>query len=275
MTYPVWVNGSEGGRIAPADRGLAYGDGLFETLRVENRRAVFAERHMTRLLASATVFGIALDAAALRRDFSLFLAQVPASCVVKILVTRGPGGRGYLPDPAAQPTVILSAHPLPDHPPLHQAGGIVAALCPLRLGSQPLLAGHKHLNRLEQVLMRRELAGLAADEALVCDQDGFVVEGVFSNVFLVRDGRLCTPHVDRAGVAGVMRAAVLDHARAGGVPVQEGRYFPDDFRSADEVFFCNSVNGIWPVRLLLDRQWLPGPVTRRLQTFWQDQLALS
>ena len=112
-----------------------------------------------------------------------------------------------------------------------------------------------------------------ADEALVCDQDGFVAEGVFSNVFLVRSGCLCTPLVDRAGVAGVMRAAILAHARTQGGAVQEGRYFPDDFRQADEVFFCNSVNGIWPVRTLATRSWLPGPVTRYWQAYWQRCLS--
>jgi 4-amino-4-deoxychorismate lyase len=275
MEHPVWVNGSEGGSIAPGDRGLAYGDGLFETLRVVRGRAVMADLHFSRLAASAAALGIALDLPALCRDFSAFLSRCPAEAVAKIVVTRGAGGRGYLPEPGAVPTVVFSAHPAPSHPEALARDGIVAALSPLRLGNQPLLAGHKHLNRLEQVLLRRELVALDADEALVCDQDGFVAEGVFSNVFLVRAGCLCTPLVDRAGIAGVMRAAILDHARAQGMAVEEERYFPDDFRQADEVFFCNSVYGVWPVRSLLGRQWTPGPRTRALQAFWQERIALT
>ncbi|HEX6591694.1 MAG TPA: aminodeoxychorismate lyase [Moraxellaceae bacterium] len=270
MSGPVWVNGSEGGHLDPADRGLAYGDGLFETLRVEKGRAVLGDLHFSRLRDSAAALGLALDVAALQQDFLRFLQACPARCVAKIIVTRGVSGRGYLPDPAAVPTVIFSAHPLTEIP--EAQDGIEAAVCTLQLGLQPLLAGHKHLNRLEQVLLRRELEALGKREALVCASDGQVVEGVFSNVFLVRDGVLYTPLIDQAGVRGVMRAAILAHAAAQGIPTQESRLTVDAFRDADEVFFCNSVNGIWPVSGLSGRHWTQWPLTRRLQAFWQEQL---
>jgi 4-amino-4-deoxychorismate lyase len=145
-------------------------------------------------------------------------------------------------------------------------------MCTLRLAEQPALAGHKHLNRLEQVLLRRELAMLEADEGLVLDAGGRVVEGVFSNVFLVLGGELHTPRIDVAGIRGVMRAVLLREAAALGHKVVEGHYGPKDFLAADEVFFCNSVNGIWPVRALGSREWMPGPVTRHWQAFWQEQV---
>lgn len=278
MKGPVWINGKDDGHLDPADRGLAYGDGLFETLRVEKGRAVLGDAHFSRLQYSAADLGIPLDMAALCQDFSRFLALCAPSCVAKIIVTRGVSGRGYLPDPAALPTVIFSAHALPLHPHSHAAEGIRAAVCAQRLGRQPMLAGHKHLNRLEQVLLRRELAALQADEALVCDVDGFVVEGVSGNVFFVRDGVLHTPRLDTAGVRGVLRAALMDFADRQGIVVHEGFYGRADFMGADEVFFCNSVNGVWPVARLHDghseRQWSPGPLTRHLQAFWQEQLSL-
>lgn len=272
MTYPVWVNGVEGGSLLPSDRGLAYGDGLFETLRVENRRAVFAEAHFSRLSASAAALGIPLRQAELLADFSRFLLSCPASCVAKIVLTRGSSGRGYLPNEEAPPTVIFSAHPLPSYPESFQSDGVVADISGLRLGLQPMLAGHKHLNRLEQVMLRREQAMLSADEMLVCDLDGHVVEGVSSNVFLVRNGELATPLIDQAGIRGVMRGQIIAQAGQMGINVTESRYAADAFLSADEVFFCNSVNGIWPVRRLPGRQWQPGPVTRQLQSFWQEAL---
>lgn len=268
MSYPVWVNGSAEGRLDPADRGLAYGDGLFETLRIHRGRALLEDAHFSRLFTSADALGIPLSSLPLREDFSRFLAACPPACVAKIIVTRGSSGRGYLPDPAALPTVILSAHPLPVVP----AQGMTVAFAGLQLASQPALAGHKHLNRLEQILLRRELASLAADEALVCSREGHVVEGVSANVFLVRDGRLCTPLLDVAGIRGVMRQAVLAHAADIGLPVEEGHYTPDDFRQADEVFFCNSVIGIRPVSRLQERHWGLGPVTARLLDFWQSLL---
>lgn len=273
MIYPVWINGSEGACIDPADRGLAYGDGLFETLRIEHGHAVFLEQHLSRLVNSCHCFGIALDLEKLHQDFSRFQAKCPVSCIAKIMVTRGVSGRGYLPDPAALPTLVFSAHARLPYPKTHELEGVVAAACVQRLGLQPMLAGHKHLNRLEQVLLRRELAELGTDEALVCDLDGQVVEGVFNNVFLVRAGVLCTPHIRMSGVAGVMRSVLMEQASSTGVRVQQGQYTLDDFLKADEVFFCNSVNGIWPVRLLPGRQWQPGSVTRQLQGFWQDSLS--
>jgi 4-amino-4-deoxychorismate lyase len=272
MSYPVWINGSEGSCIDPADRGLAYGDGLFETLRIEQGRAIFLEQHFLRLFNSCHCFGLTLDAQALRQDFSRFLVQCPAFCIVKIMVTRGVSGRGYLPDPDAEPTVIFSAHGKPHHASSCTREGVTAALCEQRLGQQPMLAGHKHLNRLEQVLLRRELAELGSDEALVCDIDGYVVEGVFNNVFFVRTGVLCTPRIDASGVLGVMRAVLLEQAGEIGIAVQQGQYLPDDFLCADEVFFCNSVNGIWPVCRLDEQHWQPGPITRQLQDLWQKSL---
>lgn len=275
MGYPVWVNGVEDGRVHPADRGLAYGDGLFETLRIEQGRAVLADEHFQRLAASAEALGLRIEPEVIRERFAAFLASCPASCVAKIIVTRGVGSRGYLPDPAATPTVIYSAHALPDIPAAHAEQGVVATVCSLRLAEQPALAGHKHLNRLEQVLLRRELDALGADEALVLDAEGWVVEGVFSNVFLVRGSELCTPRIEVAGVRGVLRAAVLHAAACDGHKVLQGQYTPDDFRNADEVFFCNSVNGLWPVRTLDGREWTPGPVTRRWQAFWQERVGAS
>ncbi|MDI1302751.1 MAG: aminodeoxychorismate lyase [bacterium] len=273
MIYPVWINGSAGTCIDPADRGLAYGDGLFETLRIEHGRAIFLEQHLSRLFNSCHYLGIALDAEKLRQDFSRFRATCSASGIIKIMVTRGVSGRGYLPDPAAAPTVIFSSHALPLYPAAFAREGVTAALCVQRLGQQPMLAGHKHLNRLEQVMLRRELAEMGADEALVCDLDGNVVEGVFNNVFLVRAGVLCTPHIEMAGVLGVMRSVLIAQAKADGIQVQQGQYVLDDFLEADEVFFCNSVNGIWPVRCLHDRHWQSGPVTRQLQDYWQSSLS--
>lgn len=269
MLYPVWVNGIEDGRVHPADRGLAYGDGLFETLCVRQGRAVLAQEHFDRLAVGAAVLGIPLELAVVRDRFQAFLAACPPECVAKILVTRGVSGRGYLPDPAGAPTVIYSAYPPPALPVAHTESGIAAAVCELRLAEQPALAGIKHLNRLEQVLLRRELDVLGTDEALVRDSEGWVVEGVFSNVFLVQGGRLCTPRIEVAGIRGVLRAAILHEAARVGDRVAEDDYGVDDFLAADEVFFCNSVNGIWPVRTLAGREWMPGPVTRHWQSFWR------
>lgn len=271
MHFPVWINGVPDGRLDPADRGLAYGDGLFETLLVVARRPVLLEAHLDRLRESAGVLGIPLDLLRLRRELEEFVAACPPDCVVKVILTRGVSGRGYLPNPAASPTRVLAASLAPDWPESHARSGIRVVPCSLRLAAQPLLAGHKHLNRLEQVLLRREVATLGADEGLVQDADGNVIEGVFSNVFVVKDGHLVTPVLAAAGVRGVMRGSIIREALADGTPVSEQALRLEDVLSADEIFFCNSVYGVWPVRECAGRVWAPGVVTRHWQAFWQRQ----
>lgn len=280
MSRRVWVNGTtfEDGNaaaVAVTDRGLAYGDGLFETLRVASGRPVLFEAHLARLAASAAHLGIAFDAKATAVAFAGFVAG-SGDAVAKIILTRGCSGRGYLPDPDAVPTLIFSLH-LPAFAPAELATqGIVTAVCQQPLGISPLLAGHKHLNRLEQVLLRRELAThVHAHEAIVSDVDGYVIEGVFSNVFWVLKGVLHTPQLSRAGVCGVMRQELCDEAQRTGIPLEEGNYRLADVMAADEVFFCNSLYGIWPVRRLAGHERVPGPITRRLQHHWDEMLDAS
>jgi len=280
MIRRAWVNGKtfEDGNaasVAVTDRGLAYGDGLFETVRIAGSRSVLGEAHFARLTASAAALGIVFDASATAAAFADFVAG-SGDAVAKIILTRGSSSRGYLPDPDSPPTLIFTLHPAMTWPAELAAQGMVAAICPSPLGISPLLAGHKHLNRLEQVLLRRELAMYPeAHEALVSDIEGHVVEGVFSNVFWVRDGLLHTPRLNRAGVRGVMRQFLCKQAQLAGIPLEEGAYRLEHVLAADEVFFCNSLYGIWPVRRLSDRVLMPGPVTRRLQHHWDEMLDAS
>ena len=133
------------------------------------------------------------------------------------------------------------------------------------MSEQPLLAGLKHLNRLEQVLARSEWHDPAYAEGLMRDTSGRVVEGVFSNLFLVQDGRLLTPDLQRSGVAGVMRAALLVEAARLAIPCHITDISLEQLQQADELFVCNSVYGVWPVRAFADLSWPVGPLTRKLQ----------
>ena len=133
------------------------------------------------------------------------------------------------------------------------------------LGENPQLAGIKHLNRLEQVLARAELGAHGGFEGLLCSSSGLLASGSMSNVFLVQQGRLCTPCVDRCGVAGVMRAVVLREARQAGIAVHEMPVAPSALGQAEEVFLTNIRIGIRPVDRLDGRSLAVGPVTRLLQ----------
>ncbi|MDH4869933.1 aminodeoxychorismate lyase [Pseudomonas sp. BN515] len=268
---PSWVDGHPAESLSIKDRGLAYGDGLFETIAVRAGRPPLLEYHMARLAEGCRRLGIPLDLQLMRTELLAFSAGLGEG-VAKLMITRGEGLRGYAPPPVALPRRILQSSPFPAYPDGNGEEGVQLFPCTTRLAEQPLLAGLKHLNRLEQVLARNEWQGSEFAEGLMRDQAGRVIEGVFSNLFIVRDGVLVTADLSRCGVAGVMRAALLDSARAEGLKV-EVRDIPfEDFLQADEVFLCNSLFGIWPVRSVTGHHWPVGPLTRKLQAIARDLL---
>jgi len=259
-----WLNGQPLSAGLQRDRGLAYGDGLFETIAVRRGRPRLLERHVQRLAAGCQRLRIPCDVTQVAGEIRAYAALLGEG-VVKLLITRGEGLRGYAPPVDPEVRRLLQGSPEPAYPEAHSVEGIALYPCTTRLASQPLLAGLKHLNRLEQVLARAEWSGTEYAEGLMLDQDGRPVEGVFSNLFLVRDGELLTPALDQCGVAGVMRGLILELAARDGMPVRVSGLALDDLLQADEVFLCNSQYGIWPVRRYAAANWSVGPVTRKLQ----------
>jgi len=258
------INGEPASRLDVADRGLHYGDGVFTTLAVRGGVPLFLSRHLARLQADAASLGLPFPGVSVLADEAHRLCVLHPASVLKIMLTRGTGGRGYRPPAHAAGTRVLSAHPWPDYSPEIREQGVKTRVCNLRLGLNPRLAGIKHLNRLEQVLARAEWCEEAVREGLLLDYEGFLVEGVMSNVFLVQGGRLRTPLLDRCGVAGVMRGLVLDAAEEAGLPVEQARLLPGDAFAADELFLTNSVIGVWPVCALEGRPFPVGGLTRLL-----------
>lgn len=259
-----WVDGLPANELSLRDRGLAYGDGLFETLAVKAGRAVLLERHLQRLAEGCSRLGIAVDLPQVRREL-LAYATAMGEGVLKLILTRGDSLRGYAASPQATPRRILQGSPAAVYPPAHGQQGVRLFPCVTRLAEQPLLAGLKHLNRLEQVIARGEWQDAEHAEGLMLDSFGRVIEGVFSNLFLVRDGVLITADLSRCGVAGVMRAELLAQAQAMGIICHIVDISLEQFCQADEIFLCNSVYGVWPVRAYADLSWPVGPLTRKLQ----------
>ncbi len=270
MLIAAWVNGVPQETVAMTERGFAYGDGHFTTLAVRQGQALLGELHWRRLHEACDRLGISTRHFPLwRESFSRFCTQYP-DITARIVITRGSGGRGYLPDAYAEPNIYFQAWPVAPHPSVWREQGIPTGILSGRLGVSPMLAGLKHLNRLEQVVLRRELALTPYPEAIVLNVDDEVVEGVFSNVFLVRDGVLHTPPLERSGVAGVMRAYLLEAVGGLGIPVRTTPLRVSDLDTADALFFCNSLAGIWPVARFGGRMMPPDPVTRSLQKHLND-----
>lgn len=237
--------------VLAAGRGLAYGDGVFETMRAFDGEVHWWPAHRERLSRGAARLGIAMPPAD-AFDVALrdLLRDYPEA-VVKLVLTRGTGGRGYAPPADVPPVWLLSASALPPAP---RAGGLVLRWCDLRLAAQPALAGIKHCNRLEQVLARAEWRDAGIDEGLLRDVDGDVVCATAANLFVLHEGRWWTPPVDRCGVAGICRGWALDALDAG-----ERRLVPDDVLSSDALVLCNAARGILPVARLGERAWPPHP----------------
>lgn len=206
------VDGAECNDSWPLDRGLLYGDGLFETMRVTGGRIRFEADHRARLAEGCSRLAIKAD---LEDIWALAMAAAArhGHATLRLQVTRGEAAaRGYTPAGTEQARAILAVYPPPAPGELPTRLRVVTL--PLRLGENPLLAGLKHCNRLEQVLARLALRDSpGAFEGLLASSSGSLVSGTMSNVFLELDGELVTPALDRCGVAGVMRAAVLREAR--------------------------------------------------------------
>ena len=259
-----WIDGQPAELLSIQDRGLAYGDGLFETIAVTAGQPSLLERHLARLTEGGARLHIPLDLPLLRAELLAFSRQL-GDGVAKLILTRGDGLRGYAPPQPAQPRRLLLGNPKPSYPAAHAAQGVRLFPCATRLAEQPVLAGLKHLNRLEQVLARGEWRDAEHAEGLMLDGAGRVIEGVYSNLFIVRDGVLITADLSRCGVAGVMRAELLAQAQALGVPVVVADINIEQLQQADEVFVCNSVYGVWPVCAYAALSWPVGPLTRKLQ----------
>lgn len=270
------VNGEYQEAIPATDRGIQYGDGLFETVEIRAGRPVFLKQHIDRLVAACLRLHIpAPSLELLRTEIALLLSKQAVSSpgkshVLKIIVTRGSGGRGYQQPSNIEPTRLLSLHPYPDYPIPYQQCGITARFCQTRLGLSPALAGLKHLNRLEQVLARAEWQTPTIQEGIMLDVNGHVIEGTMSNVFFVKHGRLHTPNLSLSGVAGIIRAIVIQLARQHNINVVENNYNVETLLSAEEIFVTNSIIGIWPLKHLETTPFKIGALTQQLQT-WLDQ----
>ncbi len=261
------VNGAPAESISVTDRGLAYGDGVFRTLRAVNGQPLHWSRHYAKLHGDCAVLGIPCPIESIMLSEIQSAASGHAHAAVKVMVTRGSSPRGYAPPQACVPTRIVIVEPralLPRH-----SGGIPVHLCRLRLAHQPALAGVKHLNRLENVLARAEWCDPAIAEGLLLDQDGFVIGGTMSNLFIVEAGVLVTPDLSRCGVMGVTRARVIDLAREAGVTSRIEHFPLQRLLGADEAFLVNSLIGLWPIAQLADRTWRPGALTQRVGR-WLD-----
>lgn len=263
----ILVNGESKEHIEISDRGFQYGDGLFETIEIRDGHPVFLEHHLERLKSGCLRLYIPFPGAKLLSIEAKELCRrwPTARAVLKIIVTRGSGGRGYRQPDVIQATRVLSLHPYPDYPEIYAEQGIAARFCDTRLGLNSTLAGIKHLNRLEQVMARAEWNDPGIQEGLMLDVNDHVIEGTMTNLFFTKNNNLYTASLDQSGVAGIIRSIVMTISADCGLSVIEHVFTKDELLSADEAFVCNSIIGIWPIRQIGTTRFSVGPIAKSIQ----------
>lgn len=242
------------------NRAFQYADGLFETMRVENAQVPLIAFHLERLQAGCRRLGLVLDDS-FRAQQELFLGMLPNNCVgiARITVFRANGGRGNYTGDSASADIVLQFTATSEI----QQGSWLQPPCDLlpaaiRLYPNPNLAGLKHLNRLDYALATRGFSSSETTEALLLDPDEYVVETPHHNIFAVSGGRLLTPSLEKSGVRGVMRRVLLAAAEAAGfrdVAVKPIHF--TELLTADEIFLCNALRGLVPVRECAGRSFPP------------------
>jgi 4-amino-4-deoxychorismate lyase len=276
LTAAAWVDGRPAQTVPLSDRGLQFGDGLFETLAVVEGRPSLWQAHMKRLSAGARQLRLPPPNTSLLREEAERLCQGLAAATLKVYWTAGDSPRGYARRRTAAPRRILQVF---DNPAGHRrpTDDWDLALCRHRWSENPGLAGIKHLNRLDQVLAREELHGSGCDEGLMLGQDDRVVSGTMSNLFVQCDDVLLTPELHSAGIRGIVRELVLACARRAGLAVAECRVDLADIRRADALYLCNSLVGIARARrfddTLLPTDTALHPAIRRARALVHDPAA--
>lgn len=242
------INGIEQDCLSATDRAVQFGDGCFTTARVRDGVVHLLEAHLARLREGCERLMIPMPDINTLRDEMRQASQGQASAVVKVIISRGAGKRGYSIAGCDAPTRIVSRGAYPSFYEEWRERGVSLETSPVRLGRNPYLAGIKHLNRLEQVLIRTHLEQTPADEALVLDSEGWVTECCAANLFWRKGKSVFTPRLDQAGVDGLMRRHIIGLLNQSAWQLSEINAPASALEEADEVFICNALMPLVPVR---------------------------
>ncbi|QLK46484.1 aminodeoxychorismate lyase [Vibrio owensii] len=264
-----WVNGLPQTHISLGDRSFQYGDGCFTTIKTKKGELEHWQAHVERMEACLKTLHIPFPDWSQVFDWAMKAVLNDELAGIKIHISRGTGGRGYSPSGIEGPVVTISNFAFPSHYSSWQENGVPLGVCRTYLGIQPLLAGHKHNNRIEQVLAKAEIEGTEFTDAVTLNVQNHVIETTMANLFWVKDKKVYTPDLSLSGVAGVMRRKVLEFLQTNGYPVQVATFELSDLLNADEVWMCNALLGVAPVSGIStpdNKIDFPiGKLTRRLQ----------
>ena len=250
MAIKNLINGKFVDELAAHDRGLHYGDGLFETITVENMQLLCWDEHLKRLERGCIKLNIAVPDKNLLKNEVSALINTESQGVIKIIISRGQGGRGYKILENIAPTRIISLYPWPNYYNENSSSGVKTRICKYRYAKNPFLAGIKHLNRLEQILARSEWNDDSIAEGIVMDSENYIIEGTMSNIFCIKGKTLYTPDLSACGIEGIVRGKIIELASNLKFNVEIKKMSLEFLMNAEEIFMCNSIIGVWPVNII-------------------------
>ncbi|MCV2884273.1 aminodeoxychorismate lyase [Aestuariibacter sp. AA17] len=242
------------------NRGFNYGDGCFTTMLVLKNNVCFLQDHIARLMHACSALQIKhINEIHIKNRIFTAIKENITSCdnayVLKVVITRGDGGRGYAPDQHTEPHIFISRHAYPSQYETWRKTGIAVGVSGFKLGIQPALAGIKHLNRLEQVMVKLHQSHDDVNDDIVLDVNNFVVECSASNIFWKTDGAWYTPSLQQAGIQGIMRKQIIHRFSQRHIPISETQSLIDEVQHAEAAFCCNSVMGIIPIVKIKTQSW--------------------
>jgi branched-chain amino acid aminotransferase len=271
----IWMDGRlvprEQATVSVFDHGLLYGDGVFEGIRVYNRRVFRLEQHLDRLWDSAKAIAleIPMDRAAMTEALRATIkANEKTDGYIRLIVTRGAGDLGVDPTKCPTPTVIIIVTDIQVYPAELYARGIKVITSATRQISHDAFDPRvKSLNYLKNVLGKIDANRAGAQEAILLNAEGYVAECTADNLFVVKNGRLVTPSPQDGALEGITRGALLELAGEARIPAREQRLTRFDVYTADECFLSGTGAEVMPIAEVDGRKIgtaPPGPVTKQL-----------
>jgi len=277
MQTRININGvittPEEARIPVLDHGLLFGDSVYETLRTYDGKPFLFSRHFARLEHSAAAIDLKLPWTKSRMCDEIQRTLFGGECRIRLMVTRGVGELAADIETCTDPAVIIIVVPLVTLPARIYEHGVDVVISSVQRSGR--LADIKTGSLIHQVLARREAKAKHAFEAILLTSDAKLSDGITSNIYMIRDGRILTPAHDAGIVEGITRGVVLELARQMGLQVVEGRFDVDDIQLAQEMFLTSTTREVVPI-VRVDGKPVgngkPGPVTRMLLQKYREAI---
>ncbi len=259
------INGNANHTISPLDRGFAYGDGVFRTLVMRDGQPENWPLHYQKLVADCAAISIVCPSAEILMSDLNQLFSPLETAVAKIIITRGDGERGYAPPAITAPMRVVLKTVMPNYPKSYALQGVNLHVCKTQLAAQPLLAGVKHLNRLENVLARMEWTDPTIADGIMLDLQNNVIECTAANIFARFNDTLITPNLSECGIAGITRQRIIDHAHLWSLKIKIEHITLEQLLLADEVIVSSSLYIAWQVKQILHKNWQPSPLANEIR----------